>query len=319
MSFFKIATSASAVLGALFFASKLLQALDLLWTFVRPSSLSRYAHTTSGRPPWALVTGATGGIGGELSHQLAQQGFNVILHGRTSSKLEALQEEFEKAYPQREFRTLVIDVGGKAALGDKAERERILASLEDINLTVVVNNAGGATDRTITTLDNHSPERVIYDTSVNVLFPLQLTHITLPLLIRNSPSLILNIGSLGDLGLLLCGSYAASKLFLSRLSEVINEEMKLTTRDVEVLCVKVANVVGTGQSIEEGKGWLKPDARTAARAVLARVGCGKGSVVGYWAHAVQAEVIMMMPVWVRRKVFADIARGMQTEGLVKEE
>lgn len=180
----------------------------------------------------------------------------------------------------------------------------------------VVKNAGGATDGTITTLDKHFSGRVIYDTCAIALFPLQLTHFTLPLLTRNSPSLILNIGSLG---LLLCGSYAASKTFLSRLSEVLNEEMKLTGRDVEVLCVKVANVVWTGQSITQGKGLLLPDARTAARAVLARVGCGRGSVVGYWAHAVHAEVIIMMPAWARREMFANLAREMETRDVVKEE
>lgn len=115
MSFLNIATSVSvsAVLGALFFTIKLFQCLDLVWTFIRPSSIARYAHTTSGRPPWALVTGATGGIGGELSHQIAQRGFNVVLRGRTPSKLEALKKNFEKAYPQREFWPLVIDVAAR--------------------------------------------------------------------------------------------------------------------------------------------------------------------------------------------------------------
>ena len=39
---------------------------------------------------WALITGATGGIGREIATQLALQGWNLVVHGRDASKLMAL-------------------------------------------------------------------------------------------------------------------------------------------------------------------------------------------------------------------------------------
>lgn len=306
-------TSVATVVGAVFGTSKLIYILQLMWTYLKPSTLSRYAHPTSGNPPWALVTGSTGGIGGELSRELAHRGFNIVLHGRSPAKLEALKSKLVQEYPHREFRILEIDAGGPAAFGNTTELEEIKANLEDINLTVVVNNAGGATDRTMSTIDRLSSQRILYDANVNALFPMQLIRLTIPILQRNAPGLIINVGSLGEIGILVCGSYSASKMFLSRLSEVVDAEMELSNRDIEVLCVKVANVYGTGQTITDRPGLLAPDAKTMAKAVLARVGCGSPSIVGYWAHAVQYEALKLLPEFMKRRFLLDIARGLLTE------
>lgn len=77
--------------------------LDL---YVLPGkSLSKFGAAKKGQPgqgAWALVTGATDGIGKEFAIQLAKRGFNVFLVSRTTSKLQAVQEEIgEWAVPYR--------------------------------------------------------------------------------------------------------------------------------------------------------------------------------------------------------------------------
>jgi 17beta-estradiol 17-dehydrogenase / very-long-chain 3-oxoacyl-CoA reductase len=52
-----------------------------------------------GKGSWALVTGASDGIGAEYCRQLASDGFNIILVSRTLSKLEAVNKEVKEINP----------------------------------------------------------------------------------------------------------------------------------------------------------------------------------------------------------------------------
>ena len=48
---------------------------------------------------WAVVTGGSDGIGLELSHQLAAQGFNICIASRSKAKIDAKLEEIKAKYP----------------------------------------------------------------------------------------------------------------------------------------------------------------------------------------------------------------------------
>jgi 17beta-estradiol 17-dehydrogenase / very-long-chain 3-oxoacyl-CoA reductase len=193
----------------------LARASSLLWLFLRPSSLPRYLHTTDAKPAWALVTGASGGIGKQLSHELATGGFNVVLHGRNASKLERVRAELAAEHPSRSFRILVVDAARVAAATNDADSNDWAAALEDINLNVVINNAGGSTERKVDVLDRLSADRLITDASVNALFPTLLLRQLIPLLHRNGPGLIINVGSLADVGIAQVGSYVMSRFWAS--------------------------------------------------------------------------------------------------------
>jgi 17beta-estradiol 17-dehydrogenase / very-long-chain 3-oxoacyl-CoA reductase len=210
----------------------------VFWLFVRSGSIRRYLKTANGKPAWALVTGASGGIGGQLAHELASLGFNVVLHGRSQSKLDAAQKEISLAHPDREFRTIDIDASHAFAVGESSASW--VASLQDINLTVLINNAGGTTEKKMAPVDGFTADRLITDASINAMFPTLLIHQAIPLLEKNPNGLIINIGSLAHLGVPLGGSYPASKAFLSTMTEVLSREMKLLGRGIEVLGIRSA-------------------------------------------------------------------------------
>ena len=294
--------------GALAVASKALYILSVLHPFIKSTTLPRYAHQTDGKPPWALVTGASGGIGKELSHELALQGFNVVLHGRTASKLEKVKEDLQRAHSLRSFRILIIDVSCCVSQTTTLAAD-VLNALGDINLTAVINNAGGATDRSMGPLDTLSAEKLVYDASVNALFPTLLLHAVIPLLNRNAPALVINTGSLPDIGMLNSGSYAASKTYLAKITETVSREMDLQGREIEVFCVRVGNVWGTNQTLVRSQDIFAPDASTMAKAVLARVGCGKRSIAAYWGHALLLETINALPGFAVEYGLASLARA----------
>lgn len=295
-------TGLATALGALWCLSTIRHYISILWLFVRPSCIRRYLQTRDGRTAWALITGGNGGIGHQLAHQLATMGFNVILHGRNQSKLDAVKADLVRKHPQREFRTIVID----ASLASAKEASTYLVPIQDVNLTVLINNAGGVTDSTIGSLDKLPSEKLYTDIAVNAIFPTLLTQQAIPLLEREPAGLIVNVGSLADLGIPMSGSYAGAKGYLTKMTEGLGREMQFLGRNIEVLGVKVGKVWGTGQTVTEAQDFFSPDASGMARAIIDKVGCGRRVVVGHWKHMLQFEIMSLLPGFLLEHVLVNI-------------
>src|ERR1700761_3253805 len=131
-----------AVVGAstlVYFGFKTLSALRF---HLHSSTLRRYQH---GSEPWALVTGASDGIGLAFVNELAERGFNVILHGRNEAKLTKILAELRSKH-QTSLKTLIMDAG---APYDPKFDAAILAAVQDLNLTVVIHNVAGSGGPTV--------------------------------------------------------------------------------------------------------------------------------------------------------------------------
>ncbi len=79
---------------------------------------------------YSLVFGACGGIGSELSRQLASKGYNLYLSGQTASKLEILKQEILSKYPLVSVKVGVCD------LSSTNSRVEFFKTLEDSNVTL---------------------------------------------------------------------------------------------------------------------------------------------------------------------------------------
>src|ERR1700753_2924849 len=71
--------------------------------FLRQSSLNRYLSDPDGRPTWALVTGASDGIGLGIAQELCARDVNVVLHGRDPTKLARVAKELTAMFPKRKI------------------------------------------------------------------------------------------------------------------------------------------------------------------------------------------------------------------------
>ena len=87
---------------------------------------------------WALVTGASSGIGKSLAKELAEQGLNVVLVSLKETILDETFEELKKQHPEREFRKIGVNLG----LRDGSYLREIEEKTKDIDVQVVFNNAG---------------------------------------------------------------------------------------------------------------------------------------------------------------------------------
>lgn len=130
------------LVGGVWVVTRLQKLLSFVWLhFFRSGTLGRYTRPSSGKPPWALVTGASDGVGRGFVEELLERGFNIVLHGRNERKLQGVIDELRLQWPQRELKLLVLDAS--ARLSDANEVSEKLQQLEHLELKVLINNVGG--------------------------------------------------------------------------------------------------------------------------------------------------------------------------------
>ena len=294
-----------------------IKARDTVLLFTRPSRLPRYLHRgVQKAEPWALVSGASDGIGFGFCKELGRNGFNVILHGRNEAKLNRCKDQLRKDNPQRDFLILAVDTTDPKAV---PKIESFVADMkrEQVHLTVLINNVGGAGSmRAWQSLASRTGNDVDDFLAINARFPTQLTRTMLPVLENSSPSLIVNIGSFtGDLASPYLTVYSGCKAFNLAFSKSLAAEMTAEGKDVEVLGVMVGPVgdeVGRGGAVK-GLEFFTPTFAEMAKAALARVGCGRSIVTTYWAHSLMKWPMDFMPEWLSEMIAIRIAKQKDTK------
>ena len=176
--------------------------------------------------PWALVTGASRGLGEEFARQLAEGGFNVVLVARKKHLLESLAADLEKKH-NVETRVLVIDLSTTEAAN------AIIEATDDIQVGLLINNAamlmGGA-------LVKHDVRDEIRILNVNVTTPLQLTHHFGSKMRERGRGGIMFVSSFAGYNCMpYMANYMATKSYLASLGEALYHEFKKEGVDVLVL------------------------------------------------------------------------------------
>lgn len=266
--------------------------VQFILLFLRQSSLPRYRH---GITSWALVTGASSGIGLAFAQELCRRGFNVILHGRNRHKLQGLKADIGRQFPDRSVRIVVADALQSDLVGPVND---LVSCVQDLHLTVLINNIGGLggiVTPTFKPLSTHTAREVDDTIDLNARFATQLTRALLPSLVKNTPSLILNIGSLAAvMSMPYLSVYSAAKAYDMAFSANLAAEMKAEGQDVEVLGILVGSVQTEGRPGVRTS-MMTPSAMIMARAALERVGCGRSVVPAYLPHAWQQAFLRFFP------------------------
>lgn len=136
-----MATTLLAVLAAIGVASLIplgIRLFSFVWFyFLRPSSVKNYLH---GPMPYALVTGATDGIGRAIAAQLYDKGFNLILHGRSEERMRNTINDLKKRPHARDGDIKYFLADATKPGHDFAQ---IIEPFEDLDIALVIHNVGG--------------------------------------------------------------------------------------------------------------------------------------------------------------------------------
>jgi short-subunit dehydrogenase len=180
--------------------------------------MSKYPFTS------ALVTGASSGIGAEMARLLGEAGVPTVLVARRGDRLHEIAERYDG------FEVLEADLG--TAAGQAATAERISSAATPVDL--VVNNAGFGTSGQFHELD---VERLAGEVELNVKALTVLSHAALAAMVPRGRGYLLNVSSVASFqaspGL---GVYAATKAYVTSLTEALHAEVKSSGVHVTALC-----------------------------------------------------------------------------------
>ncbi|KAK9113556.1 hypothetical protein Syun_020353 [Stephania yunnanensis] len=165
----------------------LLSFLNWTWTafFRRPKDLRRRYGS------WAIVTGATDGIGKAASFELASRGLNLLLLGRNLSKLQLVTKEIHHNYFAIDIKTLVIDFSKDS--GSEIVR-KVREVIKGLDVGVLINNAGVSHKYAsfVHEVESGVVESIV---RVNIEGVMWVTKAVVPLMMERRRGAVVNIGS----------------------------------------------------------------------------------------------------------------------------
>ncbi|CCO29320.1 hypothetical protein BN14_03329 [Rhizoctonia solani AG-1 IB] len=179
---------------------------------------------------WAVVTGATDGIGREFASQLAKAGFNVLIASRTQEKLDTFASELQSKYSVS-TKTYAIDFSRR----DTEAYAGLAAIFEGLDVGVLVNNVGKSHD---IPADFHEIPLIDHEdiVEINVNATIKVTRLIVPGMITRRRGLILNLGSFaGAVPSPMLATYSGSKAFLSTWSRALAVELAPRGVDVQLV------------------------------------------------------------------------------------
>ncbi|CAD6500329.1 BgTH12-07507 [Blumeria graminis f. sp. triticale] len=273
------------LIGALYLATKIFNYTRLLFSLfvLNGYDLRKYGP----RGTYAVVTGASDGLGKEYAIQLAQKGFSLILVSRTATKLDALAAEITKNYASScvKVKTLAMDF----SKNKDEDYSRLSELVEGLDVGILVNNVGQSHSIPVPFLQTPSEEmRDII--AINVMGTLKVTQIVAPGMVSRKRGLILTMGSFG--GLLptpLLATYSGSKAFLQHWSTALGGELKSSNVDVELV---ISYLVTSAMSKIRKTSLLIPNPKTFVRSVLSKIGRSGGAQdmaytsTPFWGHGI---------------------------------
>jgi short-subunit dehydrogenase len=238
---------------------------------------------------WALVTGASSGIGSELARQLAVGGAHVLLTARRKDKLDQLAEELRSRH-RASVATFAADLAQPGA------PDAIFGYTQGkgIEVELLANNAGfGAYGEFVKIPLARQLEMV----QVNISAVIHLTHLYLPgMLERRSGDILIVASAAGFQGVPYIAAYAATKSFDLYFAEALAEEVRKRGVHVCALCPGATSTEFQQVAGQPGNSFRGPEsAEKVARVGLAALARGKSMVISGGRNKLNVESQRIAP------------------------
>lgn len=167
--------------------------------------------------PWAVVTGASSGIGTQYATQLASRGLNVVLVARNADRLKEIAMDLEKAYGI-ETRVAAADLGQENFL------DAIAPHTDGLDVGLLVSNAGSTSMGAFLRIPAHD---LTTELRLNTTAHLELAHYFGERLVaRGSGGIVLVGSTIGLQGTPFLANYSAAKAYIHALGQALNWELR---------------------------------------------------------------------------------------------
>lgn len=258
---------------------------------------------------WAVVTGATDGIGKAMAFEMAKKGLNILLISRTQSKLDDCQAELKKKY-KVEVRTLAVDYSNF----DKTAREKVASAVQSMDVGVLVNNVGVSYPYTqyFHELEDISVQQLM---TLNIDSATWMTRIVLPGMIAKRKGSVVNISSAAGVTTSpLLSQYGAAKSYIAMFSKAMYHEYK--KYNIHFQCQVPLYVCSKLSKFRKPSTFIIT-AEQYAKSAIACIGY-ENVVSPYWSHAFQMWFIQNLPEWLIVKMTRDMHLAVRKKARKKE-
>src|ERR1700739_1677580 len=182
--------------------------------------------------PWALVTGASSGIGKEFARQIAAAGINVVLVARRETRLIEVGRSIAKDF-KVQHRVIVMDLSQEGFISKLAELTK------DLDIGLVVSNAGTGNSGEFLKLDRQLLEETL---RLNTMSHLDIAHYFGRKLAERKRGGLILVGAMGaENGVPLMANDGGGKAYVHSLGEALHFEFKPLGVYVTVLAAGFTN------------------------------------------------------------------------------
>lgn len=241
--------------------------------------------------PWALVAGASEGIGFAFAEQLAAKGLNLVMLSRSAEKLEAARSSI-RARHRVDIRLLSADLSTPECMTN------IAAETERLEIGLLVYNAGAVHGAGL--FHDESVEKALALVNLNCQSPVRLVHHFGGRMVKRHRGGIILLSSLAALG---GGSYIAAYSATKAFDIILAQSLwhELAPSNVDVLCLvagatRTPAMAASGLAFDgdEASGFSVMKSDDVAREGLSHLGDGPVWIAGE-ANRAAAEMMQAMP------------------------
>jgi len=251
---------------------------------------------------WAVVTGATDGIGKEIARRLVEVNrMKVLIVGRNMTKLETVQKEIGA----HEVLQINFSADWKSDV--------VTAATKDKDIGVLINNAGLSYE--FPQYFNEVEESSLREMNmVNCESVRRMTYAVLPQLLQKKKGCIVNVSSLTakcPAGMLT--EYAATKAYLIEFSRALHCETRNQGVDVQV---QIPGFVATKMSKIRNPTLTSPSPRAYAKRAVECIGHDR-EIAPYWAHDIMLGLSYVVPTRVQEFCLMSMHKPLRLRALKK--
>ncbi|PAV81861.1 hypothetical protein WR25_17306 [Diploscapter pachys] len=262
---------------------------------------------------WAVVTGATDGIGKAYAFELARRGFNIVLVSRTQSKLNDVKKELNEKFSNTEVRTFAFDFARSMT---RQDYQPMIDELNKLEVGVLVNNVGMSYDypESLHKMEG-GLDRVTDITVINTLPVTLLTAALLPQMVDRHAGIVVNLSSASaNYPMALWAVYSSTKKYVQWLSEILRREY--ANKGITIQTISPMLVCSNMSKVKRSS-FFTPNATSFARSAVSTIG-KTDDTSGYMSHQIQVEIMGLLPSFVRDYLINSMSTGTRAAALKKK-